>query len=136
MERWTGKNIKHINLQKISSISCCTLSSQSFCWFGDTKHNALDQFWRFKLHFKHFPRNTQFVSFDGPLISCLYFRNTDWHFTHQGNVCHPTSKSLKRVLVEKLSTFWNPFWGFFLTGRHLLLIYKKHNSLLLLLNSW
>ena len=29
------------------------------------KHNDFDQFWKFRLHFEHFPRNTVYLSFDG-----------------------------------------------------------------------
>ena len=28
------------------------------------KHNDCDQFWKFQIHFKYFPRNTWFVTFD------------------------------------------------------------------------
>ena len=31
------------------------------------KHNAFDQFWKFRFHFKHFPRNTQL----DPVIVCI-----------------------------------------------------------------
>ena len=30
------------------------------------KHNSFDQFRKFEFHLEYFPRNTQFVSFDGP----------------------------------------------------------------------
>ena len=39
------------------------------------KHNALDQFLKFKFHFEHFPRSTRFLSFDGPSNYLYLFKN-------------------------------------------------------------
>ena len=36
---------------------CYTLSNQRFVGSETPKHNAFDQFWKFKFHFEHFPRN-------------------------------------------------------------------------------
>ena len=38
-------------------------------------HSHFDQFWKFKLHFEHFPRNTRFISFDGPNNYLHLFKN-------------------------------------------------------------
>ena len=51
---------------------CCTLSANRFVGSETPKHNDFDQFWKFKFYFKHFHRNTQFLSFDGP-SNYLYF---------------------------------------------------------------
>ena len=39
------------------------------------EQNDFDQFWKFKFNFKHFPRNTQFLSFDGPSNYLYLFKN-------------------------------------------------------------
>ena len=55
------------------------------------KRNDFEQFWKFKFHFEHFPRNTQDVSFD-----------------HQGSARrHLTSTILKLDFVQTLNTFWS-----------------------------
>ena len=64
-------------------------------------NNAFDQFWKIKFHFKHFPKNTQLLSFDGP-SNCLYlFKNHRQTFSWPGDVRHPASNLLKCDLVQK-----------------------------------
>ena len=55
-----------------------TLSSQSSHWLGDTltQRFCFDQFWKFKFHFEHFPRNTPFLSFDRPSNHLYLFKNS------------------------------------------------------------
>ena len=62
-------------------------------FFGSetSKHNVFDQFWKFKFHFKHFPRNLRFLSFDGPTNYLYLFKTTDRHLRDQ----RPTSKITK-----------------------------------------
>ena len=81
------------------------------------KHNDFEQFWKFKFHFEHFPRNTRFPTLKDPVITCIYLRTTDRHFRHQGNVHHPASKLLKYNLVQILNTFRNPFLRIFAGGK-------------------
>ena len=63
----------------------CTPSSQPRCWLGHTpKHNAFEQFWKFKFYFVHFPSNTQYLSFDGPSNYVYLFKNHRHTFPWQG----------------------------------------------------
>ena len=39
------------------------------------KDNALDQFRKWKFHFEHFPGNTRFLSFGGPINYLYLFKN-------------------------------------------------------------
>ena len=39
------------------------------------EQNDFDQFWKFKFNFKHFPRSTQFLSFDGSRNYLNLFKN-------------------------------------------------------------
>ena len=81
-------------------------AANRFVGFETPKHNDFDEFWKLKFHFEHFPKNTRFLSFDGPSNYLhLFLRTTDRHFLDQGNIRHPTSKLLKCDLVETLQIF-------------------------------
>ena len=56
------------------------------CFLGSKtpKHNAFDQFWKIKFHFEDFPRNTQFLSFDGPNNYLCIFKNHRQTFSWPG----------------------------------------------------
>ena len=64
-----------------------------YCWEANRfvgserlKHNDLDQFWKFKRHFEHFPRKTRFLSFGG-LSNYLYlFKNHRQVFSWPGEL--------------------------------------------------
>ena len=59
------------------------------------KHNDFDQFWKFKFHFRHFPRNTRFLSFDG-LTNYLYlFKN------HRQKFLWPRERPSSNLKVTK-----------------------------------
>ena len=51
------------------------LASNSFVGLETPKHNDFGQFSKSKFHFEHFPRNTQFISFDGPSNYLHLFKN-------------------------------------------------------------
>ena len=65
-----------------------------------SKHNAFDQFWKFKFHFVHFPRKIRFLSFDGPSNYLYLFKNQRQTFRDQENVRHSTSKLLHAFLYK------------------------------------
>ena len=95
-------------------------AANRFVGFEAPKHNGFDEFWKLKFHFEHFPKNTRFLSFDGPSNYLHWFlRTTDRHFLDQGNARHPTSKFLKCDLVETLH-FRTLIRGFLLPGRQIL----------------
>ena len=52
-------------------------SDQPTVFFGSEipEHNDFEQFWNFKFHFEQFPRNTRFLSFDGPSNYFYLFMN-------------------------------------------------------------
>ena len=102
----------------VKQSACCTLSSQPFCWLGDTyKDNAFEKFWKFNFHFKHLVRNTNFLVLRNPIIICIYLTTTGRRFCEHGNICHPTSKLLKWNLVQNLNMFRNPSLWFFAAGK-------------------
>ena len=95
-------------------------AANRFVGFEAPKHNGFDEFWKLKFHFEHFPKNTRFLSFDGPSNYLhLFLRTTGRHFLDQGNVLHPTSKLLKCDLVETLH-LRTLIRGFLLPGRQIL----------------
>ena len=55
-----------------------------FIGFETPKHNNFDQFWKFKLHLEHFPRNTGFLIFDRPSDYLYLFRNNRETFLGPG----------------------------------------------------
>ena len=69
---------------------------------------------------KSFQETNDFLVLTDPVISCIYLRATDSHFPDQGKVCQPTSKLLKRDLVQTLNTFRNPSLRIFAAGKHFL----------------
>ena len=63
-------------------ISCQLHKAYALLWAADclvstetSKHSDFDDFWKFKFHFEYFPRNTQFLSFDGPISYLYLFKN-------------------------------------------------------------
>ena len=75
--------------------------------FVGSETSKNNEFWKLKFQFAHFPRNTRFLSLDGPVIIWIYLRITDKHFHDQGNVRHPSSKLLKCDSVQTWNTFRN-----------------------------
>ena len=61
------------------------------------KHNGFEQFWKFEFRFEHFPRNTRFLSIEGP-SNYLYIRITDWHWGSSG----PEECPLSHLKVTKM----------------------------------
>ena len=77
------------------------------------KQNAFDQFWKFKFHFVHFPRNTRFLSFYGP-INCLYlFKNHSQTSSWPGErpSCH--LKVTKMWFGQNIKYLSEPFFANF-----------------------
>ena len=72
----------------------CT--AKRFVALETLKHNDLDQFWEFKFHFKHFPRNTQFLSFDGPRNYLYLFKY------HRQIFPWPEERPLSHLKVTKM----------------------------------
>ena len=70
----------------------------------------------FEFHFKHFPRKTRCLNFDGP-SNYLHLFEKHRHFRDQGNVLHPTWKLLKCDFVQTFHTFGNPFLQIFAAGK-------------------
>ena len=64
-----------------------------------------------------FQETHDFLVLTDSIIICIYRRATDRHFREQGNVRHPTSKLLKRGLVQTLNTFRNPSLRIFATEK-------------------
>ena len=50
----------------------------------DLTRNDFNQFWKLKFHFEHFPRNTRFLSFDGPSNYLHLFKNHRQKFSWPG----------------------------------------------------
>ena len=95
---------------------CCNLSSQPFCCLETPKHNTFDQFWKFKSHFEHFPRNTRLLSFEGPSNYLYLFKNYRQTFSWPGE--RPSSlKLLKCDLIQTLNTFWDLYLRIITAGK-------------------
>ena len=56
----------------VTQSACCFLSTLGL---ETPEQNDFDQFWKFKFNFKHFPRSTQFLSFDGSRNYLNLFKN-------------------------------------------------------------
>ena len=64
---------------------------------SDAPKHVFDQFWKFQFHVEHFPRNTRFLSFDGPR-NCLYlFKN------HRQTYSWPGERPSSQL---KVTTMW------------------------------
>ena len=93
-------------------------AANRFVGSGTSKHNAFDQFLKFKFHFENFSWNTKFLSFD-PVIICIYLRTNYRHFRNQGKVRHPISTlpkmwfgpSTKYLAVGKVSLVCFNYWS-------------------------
>ena len=116
---------KYLFTSPVTQSVCCTLAANRFVGSETAKHNAFDQFWKFK--FRYFPKNTWFLSFERPINYLHLYRNhrhlrtTD--FRDQVNVRHLTSKLLKCGLVQALSILWNLSSWIFATGKASLVFY-------------
>ena len=128
----------YISFTQISFHKCLftLLVTQSVCCSETLNTMLLTNFENLNYISNIFQETHDFLVLMDPLIICIYLRNTDWHFRHQGNVRHPTSMLLKCVLVQTLNNFWNPFWDFCWREGTSCWYIKNHNFSLLMLNSW
>ena len=85
-------------LRHVTQSACCTLSRQPFYWLdlNTPKRNAFDQFWKFKFRIEYFPRNSRFLSFNGPINYLYLFKN------HQQTFSWPGERPSSRLKVTKI----------------------------------
>ena len=85
------------------------------CFVGSEtpKHNNFDQFWKFKFRFKHFPRNTRFLSFDVPSNYFYLFKNNQPTFSWTGECPSSYLKVTKMWLGPNIKYISEPFFAGF-----------------------
>ena len=84
-------------------------AANRFVGLETPEHNDFDQFWKFKFHFEHFPRNTRFLSFDGP--SKLYLFKNHWQtFSWPGEHPSPHLKVTKMWFSPNIKYLSKPFF--------------------------
>ena len=67
-----------------SYAKCVLYPEQPTVLLTGWQHNDFEQFWKFKFHFEHFPRNTLCLSFDGPSHYLYVFKNHQQTFSWPG----------------------------------------------------
>ena len=82
-----------------------------------SKHNAFNQFWKFNLHFEHFLRNTQFLSFGGPTNYLYLFKNHRQVFSWPEERPPPHLKVTKMWFGPNIKYFLEPFFADFCCRR-------------------
>ena len=88
-------------------VANCFVSSET------PKHNNFDQFWKFKFHFKHFPRNTRFLSFDVPSNYFYLFKNSQQTFSWTGECPSSYLKVTKMWFGQNIKYISEPFFAGF-----------------------
>ena len=98
------------------------LPAKRFVGSETPKHKAFDQFWKFKFHFKHVPRNTRFLSFDVPSNYSYLFKNHRQTFSWQGERLSSHVKVAKMWFGPNIKYLFGTLpYRFLLPERHLLL---------------
>ena len=77
------------------------------------KHNAFDQFWKFKFHFEHFPRNSWFLSFGGPSNYLYLFKNHRKTFSWPRKRPPSHLKVIKMWFDQNIKYLLEPFFADF-----------------------
>ena len=110
-------------------LSCQLCKAYAVLWAANCfvglktpRHNGFDQFWKFKLHFEHFPRNTRFLSFDESSNYLYLFKDHQQTFPRPGERTPSHFKVTKKWFGPNIK---HPLWKCSLPGRHLLLLLWK-----------
>ena len=108
-------------LSRIGPESVCSTLSISV-------DNSFDQFWKFEFYFEHFPKNTRFLSFDGPSNYLYLFKNNRQAFSWSGEGPSSHIKVTKMRFVPNIKYFSEPFFvDFLLLGGYYL--FCNHHKL-------
>ena len=92
------------------------------------KQNVFDQFWKFKFHFEHISRSTQFLSFDWPTNYLYLFKNHRQTFPRPGKRPSSHLKVTKSDFFQTLNTFRNPSLRIFPAGKASLVIIQNYST--------
>ena len=95
----------------------------------------LDQFWKFKFHFDHFPRNTWFLSFDGPTNYFYLFKNRRQTFLWPGERPSYLGKVTKMRFGPNIKYLLEPFFADFRCREGISCIAIRQNNIVMVLKT-
>ena len=98
-------------LHKSHAVLC---AGNHFIGSETPNHNTFDQFWKIKFHFEHFPRNTKFLSFDGPTNYLYLFKSHRYTFSCSGERLSSNLKVSKMWFGPSIKCSFEPFFADFL----------------------